>query len=174
MTLATTARILLPALLVTACTPALNWREIRPDGSELMALFPCKPDRMTRHLALAGVRTQMQLLSCDAGGVTYAVTHAAVEQPAQVDPALKALHQAAAANVGGSPHRSSPLAVPGMNPHPLAQRLTLSGRHADGAAVQMQAAFFVRGLRVVQATVVGPRLDGEAADNFFAGLRLPA
>jgi hypothetical protein len=59
-----------------------------------------------------------------------------------------------------------------MTPHPLAARLSLEGRGTDGAAVHEQAVFFARGLRVYQATVVGPVLDAEAADTFFSGLKL--
>jgi hypothetical protein len=40
--------------------------------------------------------------------------------------------------------------------------------------VQEEAAFFVKGLRVYQASVIGERLSPEMTDNFFAGLKLPS
>ena len=61
-----------------------------------------------------------------------------------------------------------------MTPNPQAVRLRLEGVRPDGVAAQEQAAFFAKGLRVYQATVLGKRVPAEAADTFFAGLRLPA
>ena len=31
-------------VLLAACQPALNWREVRPAQSNAVALFPCKPE----------------------------------------------------------------------------------------------------------------------------------
>ena len=44
-----------------ACTPTLDWREVRPEASGLVALFPCKPDRHARR-AVAGVCGRLTLL----------------------------------------------------------------------------------------------------------------
>jgi hypothetical protein len=39
--------------------------------------------------------------------------------------------------------------------------------------VALHVAWFAQGTQVYQALVVGRRVDTEAADTFFAGLRLP-
>jgi hypothetical protein len=39
-------------------------------------------------------------------------------------------------------------------------------------AVHQEAAFFARGLRVYQASVISPKIDRDAAETFFAGLKL--
>ena len=152
----------------------MNWRELRPNDGELVAMFPCKPDRMERTVSLAGGKTQMQLSSCRVDGVTYAITQASVDTPARVDTALAELREAAIANISGAPGPAAAFSVPGMTPHARAEKLSATGRHTDGTAVQEQVGFFSRGMRVYQATIVGPRIEPAAAETFFGGLRFPA
>jgi hypothetical protein len=35
-----------------ACTPAMNWREVRFEGGDMVALMPCKPEEATRTVTL--------------------------------------------------------------------------------------------------------------------------
>jgi hypothetical protein len=158
-------------LVLAACTPALDWREVRPVDSDAQALFPCKPGRHARTVQLAGAAVEMHLAACKAQDATYAVAYATLPEPAQVTPALDQLRRAAAANIGGTP-AASDWTIAGMTPNPLTQKLVMQGRDPEGKAVQEQAVFFVRGLRVYQATIVGPVLDPAAVDTFFGGLRL--
>ena len=157
---------------LAACSPTLNWREIQPEGSELFAMFPCKPDRFARSVPLAGSRVEMRMSSCVADGATYAVAYASVADPAQVSAAITELRAAAAGNIAGVATEMGPVSVPGMTPNPSARRVALKGRGTDGAPLQEQAVFFVKGLRVYQASIVGPRVDAEAADTFVTGLRI--
>jgi hypothetical protein len=166
-----TVGALLP--LLAACTPALDWREVRPADSDALALFPCKPGRYARTVPLAGAPVEMHLASCKAQDTTYAIAYATVAAPAQVTPALDQLRRAAAANIGATP-TASDWTVGGMTPNPLAQKLAMQGHDAQGKPVQEQAVFFVRGLRVYQATMIGPMLDPAAAETFFSGLKLLA
>lgn len=158
--------------MLLACSPTLNWREARPAESGAQALFPCKPDRFTRSLALGGEKLQMVLNSCAAGDVTYALSHAELADAAHVQLALEGMQAASAGNLGGSATLVSPLVVPGMTPHPLSQRWAVHGQRADGSAVHQQFAVFMRERRVYQATVVGKALDPVATDTFFGGLQL--
>lgn len=159
------------ALAAAACTPSLNWREIQPEGSELFAMFPCKPERFARRLTLAGEAVEMRMSSCDVDGVTYAVAHASLQDPSKINPALGELQAAAVRNLGGTATEAALPGINGMTPNDLAKRIDVAGRGSDGAAVQEQAVFFVKGLRVYQASVIGAKLDAEAAETFRAGLR---
>ncbi len=160
------------AFVLAACTPALDWREVRPVDSEAVALFPCKPQRASRDVMLAGVRVRMHLASCTAQAVTYALGYALLGDPADVNTALNEMRSASAANIGAKTATRSAWSVSGMTPNPLAEKLTMQGHDAQGEAVREEAAFFVKGLRVYQATIVGPKLDKEAVDTFFSGLKL--
>jgi len=160
--------LLLP---LVACSPALDWREVRPADSDALALFPCKPERFARRVPLAGAQVEMRLASCKAQDTTYAIGYATLVEPAQVTPALVQLRSAAAANIGGTP-AAADWTIAGMTPNPLAQKLVMQGHDAEGKPVHEEAVFFVRGLRVYQATMVGPALDPAAAETFFNGLKL--
>jgi len=166
-------RILALACATMACTPTLDWRDVRPVGAGLLALFPCKPAVEARRLALAGIAVEMTLYACTAGGSTFAVGFADVGEPHRVDPALAQLWAAAARNIGSSAsHAVVPLKVEGMTPQPQAGRKAFAGRLGDGQSVEEQVAVFARGTRVFQATMVGPKLDVEAVETFFGALRL--
>jgi hypothetical protein len=167
-------RALLPvALLLAACSPALDWRELRPEDSAAAAMFPCRPSVHARKLPLAGGEVLLTLHACQAGDVTWAFAFADLGDPARVGPALAALRGSAAANIGATEPRALPLSVPGATPHPGSGRDALVGRRADGGPVQSQVAVFAKGTRVYQATAIGPVLPEEGLETFFGGLRTP-
>ena len=159
---------------MSACAPALDWREVRPAGSQLRAMFPCKPASHARRVSLAQSTVEMSLYACSAGDLSYAIAFADLADPARVGPALDELGRALATNVqAAGAAASSPLQVAGMTPSEHAAAWRVEGRLPDGRAVQERAALFAYGTRVYQATVVGPRLsDEEALANFFDGLRV--
>jgi len=162
----------LPVLLA-ACTPTLDWREVRPEGSGAVLLFPCKPSTEARTVALAGAPVSMRLVVCRADGLTWALTYADVTDPARVAPAIEALRAAAQLNLGGTAEALGPMQVKGMTPNPQAQRVRLRGKLPSGEAVVQESGFFSRGTWVYQATVLGTRLDGEAVASFFDSIRWP-
>jgi hypothetical protein len=155
---------------LAACSPALNWREVRPEGTGLQAMFPCKPQRLARSVPLAGAPVQMRLASCVADGAIYALGYASVDDVTRIAPALAQLRDAAADNIGATVSTPAPFSVSGMTPNALAQRWSLQGRSADEKAVQEEMALFTKGTMVFQATLIGPKIDGAAASDFFDGL----
>ena len=48
--------LVLAAGLSCACSPALNWREFQPAGSQARLMFPCRPASHARQVALAGTK----------------------------------------------------------------------------------------------------------------------
>lgn len=161
-----------PAAL-SGCSPALDWREVRPPGSSAQVVFPCKPASHARKVMLAGVAVEMSLYGCAASRVSYALAFADMADPALVGPALGEFARAAPAHLQATePAASAPLVVPGMTPNAQAALWMLSGRLPDGRAVQERMALFAYGTRVYQATAVGERLDAAAWDSFLAGLKV--
>lgn len=163
------------AWLLVACSPALDWRELRPAGAGVVALFPCKPASHARRLMLAGTTVTMTLHACTADGVTWALAHADLGDPALVADALTGLRDAASANLGPGQAQNMPARsghVSGATPNRQAGRVVIEGRLPDGSAVQEQQLLFVRGTTVLQATAIGARLDGQALEAFFGGLRV--
>jgi hypothetical protein len=164
---------LLSAGLLGACAPALDWREVRPADSGLVALFPCRPNALTRTLGLAGRPVRMTLYACSAGGQTWGLAFADVGDPGRVAPALEELRRSATANLTATRGTVLPLHVVGATPNPSSVREQLSGHLPGGEVMTEQLAVFARGTVVFQATVLGPTVPAEAADTFFAALRAP-
>jgi hypothetical protein len=158
--------------VLTACAPALDWREVRPAGSGATALFPCKPDSHARTLMLGTQEVRLLLYACRAGESTWALAFADVEDPARVGLALAELRAAAARNLGATDARALPLKVEGATPNPASQRVEIRGHVAGGRPVTEQLAVFAMGTRVFQATALGETLEPEAVDTFFASLRV--
>jgi hypothetical protein len=163
----------LAAVCAVACAPALDWREFMPEGSGINVSFPCRPDRFARAVVLAGARTQMQMLSCSAGDATFALAFVDVVDATQIGTTLAELRASAVGNLNGATAQAAPLHIRGMTPNAQTGRLSVAGRLPDGAAVQEHAAFFTRGLRVYQATVIGAAPAPPAVEAFVAGLKFP-
>jgi hypothetical protein len=162
----------LAASLLMACSPVLDWRDVRPADTGLQLLLPCKAQAQARQLLLSGQSVKLSMWACSAGGQTWALAFADVQDPARAAPALAELLTAAASNLGSAGGQPLPLKVPGATPHPGSQRLAISGRLPNGQAVQEQVAVFVLGTRVFQATVLGENLNAEAVETFFGSLRV--
>lgn len=67
------------SLALLACTPTFNWRDVSFEQAPATALLPCKPDRGSRPVELAGQKVTMHMAGCEAGGAMFAV--ALVELP---------------------------------------------------------------------------------------------
>lgn len=188
--------------LLWACAPALNWREVRPVDSEgLTALFPCKPDEAQRDIVLPGLpdAVTLHLLSCEADGQRWVLSHLHVADVAQVPQALRALAAATRANLEAASRVASgaaagartpqaselaPIAVPRMTPQPDARTWRFeASRPGDGGGpsvpLTVTASHFSHGLAVFQASVWQPgeaasaHSGRDAATTFLQGFHFP-
>lgn len=166
---------------LAACNPAYNWREIRTDGTDLVAWLPCQPDRGARVVPLAGRSVELQMTGCESGGATFAVARADVPG----EQAAATLAQWRAVTLGNVQAADAAALAPflpaGAMPLPGSVRASATGRRPDGgAALQVHAAWFARGtpagVQVFQATIYvegAKALPEGVADAFFAGLKFP-
>lgn len=155
-----------------ACSPAMDWREVRPSGTRLLAMFPCKAVASQRSVQLARRAVVLSLHACAAGDRTWGIAHADVLDPSLLRAAMKELLAAASANIGAQSPQVQPLQVPGATPHEASSRALLTGSRPDGQPVEMALAVFADGTRVFQATLLGRRATGDDAVSFFASLRI--
>jgi len=151
----------LVGVALTACAPALDWRDVRADAAGLQLQFPCKPAQQQRTLPLAGAPVMVTLLVCSADGQTFGLAHADVADPTHVQPALQELAAAAARNIAGTMVRSVPLQLPGATPNEASLRQRLAGHMPGGKPAQIELALFAVGTRVFQASVLGEDLRDE-------------
>lgn len=134
-------------------------------------LFPCRPDRHVRVVRLADTDISMRMDSCAAGAMTFSLAFLDAPDGASLPTLLGALRDSAVANIGGTTIPMV-LTVPGATPNPQSVRLRVDGRLADRRQVIEQVAFFVKGLRVYQATAIGGALSPDAADYFFTSIKV--
>lgn len=160
-------------LLLAACNPAFNWREVRPDNTALAVLLPCKPDKATRSVPLGGQATELAMLGCETGGATFAVATATVKDASQVAAVLSGWQAATLANMKATDAgEAKPLKVHGASVQPAAVVVRAEGRRADGSAVQSQAAYFAQGGQVFQAVIYADKISPEVSETFFSSLKL--
>jgi hypothetical protein len=161
------------AMALGACTPELNWREVRPEGSGLQVMFPCKPSTQVRTVALAGASVRMSMHACEAGKLTFALAHADVGDPVRNSSALSELRAALASKVHGTAE-PRPLSLSGATPNAASGRWHVAGVLPDGQRREQDAVFFVKGTQVFQMVVMGPTRDDPASNTFFDSVNWPS
>ena len=164
-------------LALAGCSPALNWREVRPEASSLRLLLPCKPDRAEKSVPLGGQPALLRLMGCDADGATFAVAVATLALPNGANSAnlLAQWQSLSLANMGApaQPAGALPLKIQGWKPvagMTTPQRIRALGKRADGTPVAGEMAFFAQGSEVFQVVVYASKLTPEMADTFFDSL----
>jgi hypothetical protein len=175
---------LLATVAIVACTPALNWREIRLD--RLTALLPCKPDHAQRPVRLGPTDLQLEMAGCEAAGALFAISHVRVPDPQQLTAAETEWQKAALATMQATNvrHETFKLEKPadnvvqvreaksGLLPDGMLELLVAEGRRADGTPVQARLAWFAQGADVFHVAVYGAALNVDTYQMFFSGLKL--
>lgn len=162
------------AAALGACSPSLDWRDVRAEDTGLRAQFPCRPSLNARRVVIAGQSRLVHLMACSTAGATWALAWAYGIEPAQMGPALRELREAAASNVRVAAPTWQPLRIPGATPQQEAAQGGGAGQRPDGTAVQQRLAVFSRGTTAFQATVLSDKPLTDAVDTFFGALRFPA
>ena len=101
-------------LALTACSPALNWREVRLEPSALVAMLPCKPDQGTRSVTLAGQNLSMHMMGCEADSATFAVSYADLPDATQAAAVQAQWQTAMLGNMRATQNLQSPLNSKGV------------------------------------------------------------
>ncbi|MDI9330691.1 MAG: hypothetical protein QM527_05165 [Alphaproteobacteria bacterium] len=159
---------------ISACNPALNWREVRFDDRPEKLLLPCKPERAERQVSLGETATRLRLMGCEAEGMHFTWSRLDVpldQPPGQV---LKAWQQASLSALGADPALASRV-----------RAWAVSGARADVSPVQLQAAtdsgpqaqffWWVLGAQAHQLAVYSSRKPPSAAvlQTLQEGMQLP-
>ncbi len=155
---------------LAACNPTFNWRDVRPDGTQLALLMPCKPDKAQKTVPMAGQPTELMLLSCDAGGATFAVAVAEVKDASKVAATLAQWQSATLSNMKAAPTTPGvAFKLTGLASDAVMVRAM--GQRANGQAVSSHAVYFAQGPQVFQAVMYADKIAPDVADTFFSGLK---
>ncbi len=170
MSRAPIALTLIVALALAACNPTFNWRETRIADSGLLALMPCKPDQLTRPVMVGTTRLDMRLTACDAGGASFAISHARVESASTANEVLAQWRSATLKNMGAESIAETPLDV-GRGIGPATALVSARGKRGSSSVVNLQGVWFAQGVHVFHAAVYAPVVSPEMAESFFSGLK---
>ena len=169
------------ALLLAACSPALNWRSVPVEGAPLTVLLPCKPEQAARPVEFPGLGpVELSLMGCKADGATFAVSHLRVADAARAGAVLAQWRTAVLARMqaDAAAAQDAPFTLSGALALPQSVRSRMAGRAADGAAVAAQGVWFAQldggGARLYHAVVYADNAQRLSAmgDTFFGGLQL--
>ena len=159
-------------LALAACTPALNWRKVQPEGAQLSLMFPCKPEREERaQPGPTGAPVTLRTLSCKAQGGQYSLTWTDLGDAAATSVAMRRMHEGLARQL--APGASAPLGVRGIAADPQAFQQLFQNRTGQPVQ-QVRQAVFSREGRLYQLLMQGERADAAAWDVFVGSVELPA
>jgi hypothetical protein len=166
------------ALSAAACSPALNWRSVRVEGTPLTALLPCKPEQATRPVDLGSGSVELSLTGCEADGATFAISHLRLADASQAGAVLGQWRAAVLARMqaGAGTAVDQPFVPAGALALPQSVRTAAQGQRPGGGPVAAQAVWFARledgQMHLYHAVVYAGRDRPAVADAFFAGLAL--
>jgi len=174
-TLARLTAATLAALLLSACSPRYDWREVRGGNAPFTVLLPAKPSTLTRQVDLGGTQVTMTMTAAEVGAVAFAVGSAELADAAAADAALEAMRAAMLGNIGGSVrHETVSASSGGGGGRSIELEAVGTPPARGGQAVLLAARFTARGTRVYQAIVLGPEpsVPREAIDTFLTSFKL--
>jgi len=171
--------VLAAGVLLAACSPEHDWREVRADDAGYTVMLPAKPASLTRPIHLEAMRVDMGMQGAQAGGVSYTVGSVRLPDDGQAtrERALAAMRAAMVRNIGGTERAVRPVAVTVVDATGrqvgTAEGVEVEavGRMRDGEAV-LFARFVGIDARAWQAVALGPRADREQAALFLESLKL--
>lgn len=169
----------LTVLGLAACSPAYNWRELRPADAPLRAMLPCKPEQAERALPLLGpqaAEVPVWMLSCTADGHRFALAVARLPDGVEAAPVLRDWRQASWAGLRQGP--AADASPPGWSQGggapagaTLAQHWQGPGLDPEGRELKAEFLLAARPPWLVQLAVYGPGLDPDARATLFDSLR---
>ncbi len=163
--------LMIAALGLVACSPSLNWREVRNDDASYTVLLPAKPASHTRTVTLGDLKVEMEMTAAEAEDINFAVASALVDDEGQRKNALGLMQQAMVKNIGGSVSREKTLV---LKDGTAATEIEANGTMANGRRMRLFARFAMKEQRIYQAVTVGPqdRLNAEIAETFLTSFIL--
>ena len=172
--------------LIAACSPRLNWREVRQPAAGFVVALPDKPQTVVRELAFehpAGlVRAEMTMLSTGVGASLFAVGSVslppfALETPAALSATLDWFSDGLLRNVQAaqaSPGETGPPAGLGTQTLRASRAFSADGRAGSGRPARLAVRLYVVDDRLFQLVALGAEgeISPHALETFFDSFRL--
>jgi len=157
------------ALMLAACSPKFDWRQVRGTPVPFEVLLPAKPASMAQPVNLDGIKVEMTMTATEVDGVTFAVGAAALPDASAAPAALAAMKAGLVRNINGSVKREAGAAG---GTAPLEIEAVGTGA-PNGPELLLLAQFIAKDARVYQVLVLGPshKLVRQEADTFFTSFK---
>lgn len=161
-------------LLLIACTPRYDWREVRGSNAPYSVLLPAKPATLSRPINLDGIQVTMTMTAAEVDGVAFAVASAELADAAAASSALDAMQSGMLNNIGGSVRQQHSSGSGASRSIDLEAGGALPAHAAADTAPLLVARFVSRDRRVYQAIVLGPEkaVSREAVETFFSSFKI--
>ena len=159
---------LLLCTVLSACSPALNWRSVTLQG--VQAALPCKPDQAERPVQLAGLDLSLAMVGCEADGGLYAISHIRLAQGAQAQAVIDAWRDQAMQAMRAT---QAPLAtsIPALGPRSAITVYQASGVNPRGQAVQARWTWVQRDQEIYHWALYAPAIRTEMEEPFFGAFQ---
>lgn len=147
-------------LLLAACSPKFNWRQVQGNDAPFSVLLPAKPSTFSREIDLNGLKLNMTMTATEIDDTVFAVGSAKITDPDQASAALQAMKIALVKNISGSVTSETSTAVATSNPQNSGQSMTLEALGAPENGGQPKVLFAhlqSKGQYIYQVIVIGPQ-----------------
>ena len=170
--------IFVTAVILSACSPRYDWREIRGKQIPFTAILPGKPVSSSRAIDLDGLHVTMQMTTAEVDGAIFAVGAASLPNQDNASKALNAMKTALVNNIHGSiTSEKSAAAQVGAGIQERSSSIDIEAAGTPGRngepAKKLFARFVAKDNRIYQAVVVGPEkaVSREAVETFFTSFK---
>jgi hypothetical protein len=167
--------LVLAVLVLPACTPTYDWREVHGTSAPFTVLLPAKPASFTREVNLENQQVMMTMTAAEVDGVTYAVGTAALPDSEKARVALTSMKNALVKNIGGTVklEKISEDKTAGMTSMEV-DVLGSSPVTNNHQSIRLLAHFIAKDKQVYQVMIIGREsaIPNEAIDTFFTSFKL--
>ena len=157
-------------VMLTACSPDYNWRQMQVGDGTVTAFFPDRPRTERRSLEFEGHQLDFSLTSASVGNALFTVGHAGLGSRLGQDEEARGQLYAATLN---SLYRNLGAQPPKVLP-PAGQPFVMQGQ---GAAqhIRLKAIVWIGTSALVEGLVTAPAdsFPEDQADEFLRGIQIP-
>jgi hypothetical protein len=175
--------LLISAVLLAACSPRFDWREIKSAEAGFSILMPDKPQTATREIDFDGRKIRMMIVSTGIGPTLFAAGMAQLPPESlaapQLDATLTWFRNALVRNFDGQTNAVQPIV---LSSAAAAGRMVRGGQSVeargrvgkDRRPGQLAARFHVVDDRLYQVVAIGAEgeLTADTLETFFTSFRL--
>ncbi|AIY39787.1 hypothetical protein LT85_0627 [Collimonas arenae] len=162
------------ALLLAACSPKFNWREVRSKDAPYSILLPTKPSTFARPIDLDGMPLTMTMTASKVDDTVFAVGSATVPDAAKAQTALIAMKTALVKNINGTV-RSEKSTAAASSTQGLSASIDIEavGKTPGGKDEVLFGHFVSKDKEIYQVIVMGPEkeISRENVDTFIGSFK---